>query len=96
MRLILKILAAPVMVILWVLCAFCKLLVVCGGVVLSILSVIVLILSVLMFISGNAPGGIAGFVIAFLICPFGLPKLAALLVGSLYGVAHNLRHFITT
>lgn len=97
MRLILKIIALPFM--LGVLYAFCKFLVIASGAVLGILSGLVFLLALGILFTSGLWGGLAWMLIAFLISPYGLPMLAAWLVGKLGGIStrcgissHGKRH----
>ena len=90
---VLKILAAPVMVALSLLAAmvtflFCVASAVCelGCIVLTLLS---------LFISGQTVGGIVFLVLAFLVSPFGVPAIAEWLVDKLHSAKFTLRDFIT-
>ena len=94
MRILLKILAAPAMLLLTLAVAFCTFILMMTGVIFWILSVLVFIGSVLLFFSHQPAGGIAFLVIAFLVSPYGLPALAAWLVGKLDVVKYSLREFI--
>ena len=91
---ILKILAAPVAVLLTLLVAVCTFLLSMAGGILWLLSGIVFIASVIMLFSGQTAEGIAFMVIAFLLSPYGLPSFAAWLVGKLDGVTDSLKDFI--
>jgi hypothetical protein len=90
---VLKILAAPVMVALSLLAAmvtflFCVASAVCGCIVLTLLSII-------LFIGGQTVGGIVFLVLAFLVSPFGVPAIAEWLVDKLHSAKFALRDFIT-
>jgi hypothetical protein len=73
----------------------CKFTLLVAGRVLGVLSVIAAILGVALLATGNAPGGVAFLIIAFIVSPFGLPLLAALLVGWLGGTSRFLRDYIS-
>ena len=88
---VLKILAAPVMVALSLLAAIVTFLfAVCelGCIVLTLLSLI-------LFIGGQTVGGIVFLVLAFLVSPFGVPAIAEWLVDRLHSAKFALRDFIT-
>ena len=87
---VLKILAAPVMVALSLLAAmvtflFCVASAVC----------VLTLLSLILFISGQTVGGIVFLVLAFLVSPFGVPAIAEWLVDKLHSAKFALRDFIT-
>ena len=91
-RFLLKILFAPIMIVLTVLAAFLTFLFGVGSVILTILSGISCLLSLGMFIlpPHEIAGGIAFMVISFLLSPFGLPKIIEWLLLRLY----DLKYFI--
>ena len=91
MRLLFKILLLPIILITWILYGVCRLIVLASGVLLGILSGMALIAAgVLFFRVGILPGA-AVLMIAFLISPYGIPKLAAWLIGKLGGLNYALR-----
>ena len=94
MRLILKLLSLPFILITWVLYGVCRLLVLASGVILGILSVMALIAATVLFFKAGAISGAALLIIAFLISPYGIPRLAAWLTGKLGGVNYALREFV--
>ena len=94
MRLLFKILLLPVILITWLLYGVCRLIVLASGVLLGILSGMALIAAgVLLFKVGVLPGAVV-LTIAFLISPYGIPKLAAWLTGKLGGLNYTLRDFV--
>jgi hypothetical protein len=99
MRIVLKILAAPAMLLLTLTVAFCTFILMVTGVIFWILSGLVFIVAVVLLFTHQTAGGIAFLVIAFLviaflISPYGLPALATWIVGKLDGVKYALREFI--
>lgn len=94
MWLVLKILAFPFMVALGLLYALCKFFVITGGAVLGVISGLVFLLALGILFTAGVWGGLAWLMIAFLISPYGLPMLAAWLVGKLGGWGCALRDFV--
>lgn len=94
MRLILKLLAFPFVLITGLLYLVCKFLVVISGVVLGILSGIIFLASLVLFFTAGIWAGLVWMLIAFLISPYGLPMAAAWLVGIIGGANHTLKHFV--
>lgn len=95
MRLIFRILAAPVSGVLSLATAFCSFALAVSGAILGIVSVIVFILAVVMlFAVPNVAGGVAWMAVAFLISPYGLPRLAEWLLEKIDGVNCALKDFI--
>ena len=84
---ILKILAAPVMVALSLLAAIVTFL-------FCVASAVCELLSLILFIGGQTVGGIVFLVLAFLVSPFGVPAIAEWLVDKLHSAKFALRDFI--
>ena len=96
MRLILKLLSLPFILITWVLYGVCRLLVLASGVILGILSGITLFAAVVLFFKAGVIPGVIFLAIAFLISPYGLPRLAAWLTGKIGGIHYALRDFLAS
>lgn len=94
MKVVLKILALPFMLALGILYAFLKFFVIAGGAVLGIISGLVFLLALGVLFASGVWGGLAWMLVAFLISPYGLPKLAAWFVGKLGGAGCALRDFV--
>ena len=77
---ILKILAAPVMVALSLLAAMVTFLFCVASAVCELGCIVVTLLSLILFIGGQTVGGIVFLVLAFLVSPFGVPAIAEWLV----------------
>ena len=84
MKLILKILFAPVIILLAVVTWFLTFLVQASGTILGIISALLVVLGIAILILDNTKNGIIVIVIAFLVSPYGIPLLAAKLVGQLH------------
>lgn len=82
------------MLLLALVAAFCKFILMVTGFIFWLLSVLVFVGAVILFFTQQPAGGIAFLVVAFLISPYGLPALAAWLVGMLEGARYSLREFI--
>lgn len=85
MKIILKILFAPIMVLLAIVTWFLTFLVHVSGVVLGIICFLLSALGIAILILDSVKNGIIVLVIAFLVSPYGLPLLAANIVGLLHG-----------
>ena len=96
MRLILKILAAPLVMVLTVSWAFLLFLFCWAGMILNIISGIAMLGAIILFIGGQVTGGIVFTVIAFLLSPVGIPAIAAWLINKLDDLNEALKDFITT
>ena len=86
---VLKILAAPVMVALSLLAATVTFLFCVASAVCELGCIVLTLLSLILFIGGQTVGGIVFLVLAFLVSPFGV------LVDKLHSAKFALRDFIT-
>ena len=96
MRIILKILAAPFVVLLTISWAVLVFIFCWAETILEIASGISGLLALVLFITGQTTGGIVFGVIAFLICPLGIPAIAKWLIDKLDDMNDALKDFITT
>ena len=94
MRLFFKILLLPFILITWILYGVCKLIVLASGMILGIVSGLTLVAAVVLFFKTGVIPGVALLMVAFLISPYGIPKLAAWLTGKLGGLNYALRDFV--
>jgi hypothetical protein len=94
MRLLLKICAAPVVLLLNVTAAICSFVLTVAGALLVIACVILLLAAAASFIMRDNTGGWLCVVAAFLVSPFGLPAVAAWLLGLLVDLNDNLKDFL--
>ena len=84
MKFILKILLAPVMLVVWLIECVCKLALKLSSVVFVLASILFVAASIFYFTHGSMLKGCIGLVIAFLLSPYGLPMLGAWLVAQLH------------
>ena len=91
---VLKILAAPVMVALSLLAAMVTFLFCVASAVCELGCIVLTLLSLILFIGGQTVGGIVFLVLAFLVSPFGVPAIAEWLVDKLHSAKFALRDFI--
>ena len=96
MRLILKLLSLPFILITWVLYGVFRLLVLASGMILGFVSGITLVAAVVLFFKAGVLPGVAFLAIAFLISPYGLLRLAAWLTGKIGGINYALRDFFAS
>ena len=96
MRLILKLIAAPFVVLLTVLVAVLLFLFSLSSFFLTAASVIVGLLGVGLFFLGYPVGAVAYLVIAFLLSPLGLQAAADFIIGKMADLNLSLRQFITS
>ena len=81
-KLLLKILVAPVILLLTVAIWICEGIVYISGLVLGLISMVVALLGVAVLITYSPQNGIILLVMAFLISPYGLPMAAIWLLGK--------------
>ena len=91
MRLILKILVAPLVVALTLFVWICTILLYCTGMVLGLAALVVALLGVAVLVTYSMQNGIILLVIAFLISPMGLPTAAAWLLGKVQGLRYVIQ-----
>ena len=84
---VLKVLAAPVMVALSLLAAMVTFLFCVASAVCELGCIVLTLLSLILFIGGQTVGGI--------VSPFGVPAIAEWLVDKLHSAKFTLRDFIT-
>lgn len=94
MKLLLKILAAPVIVVLTVFVWVCVLILHISALILGLAGTVVALLGLAVLITYSVKNGIILLVIAFLLSPFGLPMLAVRVLELLQDVNYALRDFI--
>lgn len=82
LKLLLKIVMAPVILVLTVSIWLCVGLVCISGMVLGLISMAIALLGVAVLITYSPQNGLILMVIAFLLSPFGLPKAALWLLGK--------------
>lgn len=82
MKLLLKVLAAPIIVVLTLFVWIFSLLLYCSAFVFGLISTIIGLLGLAVLITYSVQNGIILLVIAFLVSPVGLPMAAAWLIGK--------------
>ena len=86
MRLVLRTILFPVILIMSIMLAFSKFIVSISGVVLGVIAFLVTLGSLACFVQNDPVTGIQALIIAFLLSPYGLPKIAIWIIAYLeYG-----------
>ena len=93
-RLIFKIIAAPLVLALTIITPIFTFLFCYASVFLQIVSGLGVIISIAIFIAGSPLGCVVFLVLSFLISPFGLPAVAEWLIDKAYSLNYSLRDFI--
>ena len=96
MRLILKLIAAPLILFLTVLVAVLLFLFSLSSFLLTAASVIMALLDVGLFFISSPVGGVTYLGIAFLLSPYGLQAVAGAAITGLDSLNLSLRQFITS
>lgn len=93
-KLILKIVVAPVVLLLTVTIWICVGLVYVSGLVLGLLSMMIALLGVAVLVTYSPQNGLILLVIAFLISPLGLPQLAFWLLGKVQNLKFAIQDLV--
>ena len=94
MRLILKILAAPLVVALTLFVWICIILLYCTGMVLGLAALVVALFGVAVLVTYSLQNGIILLVMAFLISPYGLPMAAIWLLGKVQDLKFAIQDLV--
>ena len=94
MKLILKILTAPVTLLISLFVWLCAGLISCSAIVFKIASALLTLAALAVLFLSSVRNGIILFALAFLVSPVGLPLLAVKLLGGLQSVNGRLKGFI--
>ena len=94
MKLILKILTAPVTLLLSLFVWLCAGLISCSAIVFKIASALLTLAALAVLFLSSVRNGIILLALAFLVSPVGLPLLAVKLLGGLQSVNGRLKGFI--
>ena len=94
LKLLLKILVAPVILALTLFVWLCAGLVYLSGLVLGLISMVIALLGVAVLITYSLQNGIILLVMAFLISPFGLPMAAIWLLGKVQDLKFAIQDLV--
>ena len=94
LKLLLKILAAPVILALTLFVWICVGIVYISGLVLGLFSAVIALLGLAVLVTYSPQNGIILWAIAFLISPFGLPQLAFWLLGKVQDLKFAIQDLI--
>lgn len=92
---VLKILAAPFVVVLTLIVAIVSFLYCVASALCHVGCMILTLLALVLFIGGQTAGGAVFLVLAFVVSPFGIPAIADWLMDRLYSLKYSLQSFIT-
>ncbi len=91
LKLLLKIVVAPVILALTLFVWLCVGLVYVSGLVLGLISMVLALLGVAVLITYSPQNGIILMILAFLISPFGLPKVALWMLGKVQDLKYTIQ-----
>lgn len=91
LKLLLKIITAPVILALTLFIWICVGIVYISGLVLCLLSMVIAVLGVAVLITYSPKNGIIALVMAFLISPYGLPTAAFWLLGKIQDLKYAIQ-----
>lgn len=94
MKILLKILVAPIILTLILFIWICSALLYCSAFVFGLISTIIGLLGLAVLITYSVQNGIILLVIAFLVSPVGLPMAAAWLLGKLQDFRYWIQDWI--
>ena len=94
LKLLLKIMAAPVIVLLTLFVWTCVALVYVSGLVLGLASMVIALLGVAVLVTYAPQNGLILLLIAFLISPYGLPNLAFWMPGKVQGLKYTIQDWV--
>ena len=94
LKLLLKIVVAPVILVLTLFVWICVGIVYVSGLVLGLLSMVIALLGGAVLVTYSPQNGRILLVIAFLISPFGLPKLAFWLLGKVQDLKFAIQDLV--
>ncbi len=90
-KILLKIIACPIMVLLWLIIKLGVAVTYLSSLVLGIISVLFALFGLVYLITGSTMNGIIGFVIAYLISPYGIPMFIIMLLGVIQRIRYALK-----
>lgn len=94
MRVLLKVLAAPIIVVLTLFVWIFSLLLYCSAFVFGLISTIIGLLGLVVLVTYSMQNGIILLVISFLVSPVGLPMAAAWVLGKVQDLRYWIRDLI--
>ena len=94
MKILLKILFAPIMAVMWFVVKVGVAIGYVSSLALGIVSVIIALISVVYLLTGGVTNGIIGLVIAYLASPYGIPMFAVMILGVVQRIRLGLQDCI--
>ncbi len=94
MKILLKILCAPVMALMWIAVKIGAAIAYISGLALGIASGIIAFISIVYMLTGTVRNGLIGLVIAYLLSPYGIPMFAIMMLGVVNRIRDDLKYVI--
>lgn len=94
MKILLKILFAPIMAVMWLVVKAGVAIGYVSSLALGIVSVIIALISVVYLLTGGVTNGLIGLVIAYLASPYGIPTFAVMILGVVQRIRLSLQDCI--
>ncbi|MGN0150011.1 MAG: CD1845 family protein [Clostridia bacterium] len=94
MKILLKILFAPVMVLMWIAIKIGVAITYVSGLALGIISGSIVVISIVYMFTGARVNGLIGLVIAYILSPYGIPMFIIMMLGAVHRIRENLKYII--
>ena len=94
MKILLKILFAPIMALMWIAIKAGVVFTYISGLALGIVSGIIALISIVYLLTGGITNGLIGLVIAYLVSPYGIPTFAVMILGVVQRIRLGLQDCI--
>ena len=94
MKILLKILFAPIMALMWIAIKAGVVFTYISGLALGIVSGIIALISIVYLLTGGITNGLIGLVIAYLVSPYGIPMFAIMMLGAVQKIRLGLQDCI--
>ena len=94
MKILLKILFAPIMALMWIAIKAGVVFTYISGLALGIVSGIIALISIVYLLTGGITNGLIGLVIAYLVSPYGIPTFAVMILGVVQKIRLGLQDCI--
>ena len=96
MKIVLRILAAPIVLVLTLFVWICSVILYCSAFLFGLASTVIALLGLAVLVTYSVKNGIILFIIAFLVSPIGLPMAAAWILDKVQKFQYLLRNAIYT
>ena len=94
MKILLKILFAPIMALMWIAIKIGSLMTYISGLALGIIRGIIAVISIVYMLTGAGMNGFIGLVIAYLLSPYGISMFMIIMLGVIQRIRENLKYII--